>query len=576
SKTQIALDYAYRRSRDDAACAIFWVHADNAAAFERDYQTIARKLGMDNKLGGEELLFKVCDCIESQPRWLLILDNADDLALFGVSDTLNPAKSLAKYLPQGHGGSLLWTSRDKQIVAIAGARRGIEVNHMSVGEAKQLLAVTRDKDIRNEETHDAQLLLEELQWLPLAISQAGFYLRRTSTPIKEYLSKLLKDKSRWNTLKHTEHDRYRRPGIPNSVLETWDISIKHVEQESQLAHKILHTIAYLDNQNIPLSLIQAICMTKYDFLTRGEPCEENKVTLDMAILRLKEFSLISQRKKEDGELSFDMHKLTHEAIRYRLNQQDVCSRAYFLCIAASTIHALFAKNEQETWPPREKYATHAIRLLDWVEVSEAEVLVNGVKPYHLLALGLLRVVNYFCDQGLWSKAALLMERLLSIENKKIGEEYPGNIEFTSKLCLMYMHQGLYNEAEKLGLRALALSKKVHGVKDMATITIMRYLAEVYSMRGQFKDAEKLHEKVFLLLCEVRGDKHVDTIQAMENLASLYEKHNLIDNALSIKSNALMLRCEEYCGKKHPDTIVAMMNLASAYCQEGRLIIAERL
>lgn len=219
SKTQIALDYAYRRSRDDPACAIFWVHADNEAAFERDYRTIARKLGLDNKLGGEELLFKVCDCIESQPRWLLILENADDLALFGVGDALDPAKNLAKYLPKGHGGSLLWTSRDAQIVAIAGPRRGVEVSHMRVREAKKLLAVTRDQEIRDMETRDAKLLLRELQWLPLAISQAGFYLRRTSTPIKGYLSKLSKKKSRWDTLKHTEHDRYRRPGVPNSVLE---------------------------------------------------------------------------------------------------------------------------------------------------------------------------------------------------------------------------------------------------------------------------------------------------------------------------------------------------------------------
>lgn len=551
------------------------MHADNEAAFERDYRTIARKLCLDNKLSGEELLFKVCDCIESQPRWLLILDNADNLALFGIGDTLDPAKNLAKYLPQGHGGSILWTSRDKQIVVLAGPRRGVEISHMSPGEAEQLLAVTRDEDIRNEETHDAQLLLEELQWLPLAISQAGFYLRRTSTPIKEYLTKLQKEKSRWDTLKHTEHDRYRRPGVPNSVLETWDISIKRVEQESRTAYKILHTIAYLENQNIPLSLIQAIFTARKNFLAQEAFCEENKVTLDMAIIRLKEFSLISERKMEDGEPSFDMHKLTHEAIRYRLNQQDICSRAYFLCIAASTVHTLFTKNEQETWPPCEKYATHAIRLIDWVEASEAEVLINGVQPYHLLAHGLTRAMNYFCDQWLWRKATFLMERLLSIENKKFGEEEPGNINLTRRLSLMYMYQGLYNEAEKLGLRALALSEKVHGVKDLATITTMRCLAEVYSKRGQFKDTEKFLGKVFLLLCEVRGEKHVDTIQAMEDLASLYERHNLIEDAVKIKSKAFTLRYV-VLGQKNGATIDAGQNVVKMFMYQSKWKKAEEL
>lgn len=550
------------------------MHADNEAAFERDYRTIARKLGLDNKLSGEELLFKVCDCIESQPRWLLILDNADDLALFGIGDTLDPAKSLAKFLPQGHGGSILWTSRDKQIVVLAGPRRGVEISHMSVGEAKQLLAVTRDEDIRNEDTHDAQLLLEELQWLPLAISQAGFYLRRTSTPIKEYLTKLQKEKSRWDTLKHTEHDRYRRPGVPNSVLETWDISIKRVEQESRTAYKILHTIAYLENQNIPLSLIKAIFTARKNFLAQEAFCEENKATLDMAIIRLKEFSLISERKMEDGEPSFDMHKLTHEAIRYRLNQQGICSRAYFLCIAASTVHTLFAQNEQETWLPCEKYATHAIRLIDWTEASEAEVLINGVKPYDLLVLSLTRATNYFCDQGLWGKATLLMERLLSIENKKFGED-PGTMGLTSTLSLMYMYQGLYNEAEKLGLRALALSEKVHGEKDQTTMRMMRYLAEVYYKRGQFKDAEKLLVNVLSLLRESRGEKHIYTIQAMEDLASLYERRNLFDGAFRLKMEALILRYE-VLGEKNRATIEAGQIVVKTHMIDGKYKKAEEL
>lgn len=551
------------------------MHADNEAAFERDYRTIARKLGIDNKLGGEELLLKVCDCIESQPRWLLILDNADDLTLFGVGDTLDAAKSLAKYLPQGHGGSLLWTSRDKQIVALAGVRRGVEVSQMSAGEAKMLLAVTRDGDIRNEEVYDAQLLLKELQWLPLAISQAGFYLRRTSTPVKKYLSKLLKDKSRWDTLKHTEHDRHRRPGVPNSVLETWDISVKHIEQESQPAYTILHVIAYFDNQNIPLSLIQAIFTMKNDFLTQEALCEESQATLDIAIVRLKEFSLISQRKTENGEPSFDMHKLTHEAIRYRLNRQDICSRAYFLCIAASTIQVLFAKIEQETWPLCEKYATHAIRLIDWAEAPEAEVLTNGVKPYGLVASGLIRVMQYFCDRGLWSKSTFLMEKLLSIEHKRIGEEDPRTINLTSELSIMYMYQGLYNEAEKFGLRALALSKKVHGEKDLTTITMMRCLAEVYSKRGQFKDVEKLRGKAFLLLREVRGEKHVDTIQAMEDLEIMYEERNQIDIAVKIKLKVLLLRYEAL-GEKNGATIYAEQNIVKKLMYQREWKKAEKL
>ncbi|KAM0292736.1 hypothetical protein ACHAPM_011746, partial [Fusarium culmorum] len=46
-KTQIALDYAYRRCDADKECCIFWVHADSEATFLADYKTIGKKLGVD-------------------------------------------------------------------------------------------------------------------------------------------------------------------------------------------------------------------------------------------------------------------------------------------------------------------------------------------------------------------------------------------------------------------------------------------------------------------------------------------------------------------------------------------------
>ncbi|KAL6895024.1 P-loop containing nucleoside triphosphate hydrolase protein [Trichoderma evansii] len=575
-KTQIALDYAYRRSRDDPACAIFWVHADNDATFERDYRTIARKLGLDNKLGSEELLFKVCDSIESQPRWLLILDNADDLALFGVGDTLDQAKSLVKYLPQGPGGSVLWTSRDKQIVALVGPRRGVQVTHMSAEEAKRLLTVTRDENIRNNEIQDAQLLLKELQWLPLAISQAGLYMRRTATPIEEYLSKLLKKKSRWDTLKHTEHDRYRRPGVPNSILETWDISIKCIEQENKTAYNILHTIAYLDNQNIPLSMMLAIFTTKIDFLQQQMLCEENKDTFDTAIIRLKEFSLINERKTEDEEPSFDIHKLTHEAIRYRLNQQDIYFKAQFLSIAASAIRDLFAGSQrQETWHLCEKYEAHAIRVSDWAEASEAELHVNGIKTCHFVSFCLKRVIRYFYNRGQWRKTVLLKERALNLKNKTLGENYPDNIVYTCSIALIYLRQGLYNEGEKFVLRALIFSEKVYGEKDPLTLTMMSCLVTVYYCRGQFKDAEKLQMKVLSMLHGSHGEKYLRIIEAMRLLGYIYDRQHLFDRALKLKAKTLAL-CYEVLGEKNRVTLDVRQSIALTYIEKEEYNKAEKL
>lgn len=89
SKTQIALDYAYRRCDADDECCILWVHADSQATFLTDYKTIGKKLEVDERLDGTDLLDAVRNEIEGRSKWLMILDNADDLRLFGAGQRSN-------------------------------------------------------------------------------------------------------------------------------------------------------------------------------------------------------------------------------------------------------------------------------------------------------------------------------------------------------------------------------------------------------------------------------------------------------------------------------------------------------
>ncbi|KAF5634007.1 hypothetical protein F25303_8936, partial [Fusarium sp. NRRL 25303] len=194
-KTQIALDYAYRRCDADDECCVFWVHADSEATFLADYKTIGKKLGVDERLDGTDLLDAVRIAIEGRPKWVMILDNTDDLRIFGVGQQVRAGdtnehqnQNLQKYVPCTSQGTVLWTSRDAHIIGpLVGARRGIEVKSMAMDEATTLLASTQDQPLREA---GADALLEELQCLPLAISQAGAYMRRLSMTAEQYLSLL--------------------------------------------------------------------------------------------------------------------------------------------------------------------------------------------------------------------------------------------------------------------------------------------------------------------------------------------------------------------------------------------------
>ncbi|KAH7010347.1 hypothetical protein EDB80DRAFT_420649 [Ilyonectria destructans] len=596
-KTQIALEYAYRRCRDPA-CSVFWVHADNATTFAHDYKTLARKLGLDSKLDGEDLLVAVRERIESEQQWLLVLDNADDLAIFGVGQTSDKSASLLDYVPRSPMGMVLWTSRDERIAGtLVGPRRGIRVARLAVDEAKALLETARNTKTTSEELDDATALLEELQWLPLAISQAGAYMRRTSTSINKYLSRLVEGKERWRILNETELDRHRRLDVPNSILETWHISIDRIRQESEMAYKILHTIAYLDNQNIPLEVMAAA--GTFDSNRRRRRPSDNEQLLDRAIIRLKELSFITARKTEGDQRSFEMHKLVQEAVRYGLNTRRLSKRkttkpklrlrdvitkpfrrhrvaenggcedepeVYFSNAALQVIRDLFPESKPETWAQCETLLAHAVRVSDWAELCEKEVEASNL---------LRRVSNYLFDCGRWREKERVDVKVLELQREVLGEEHPDTISCMGNLGTTYHSQGRYNEAEEITVKALKLQQEVLGEEHPDTIRVMGCLAAIYHEQGRYDEAEEIKIKVLELQREALGEEHPNTIYTMGNLAATYYEQGRYNEAEEIEFKVLELQ-REVLGEEHPDTIRTMGGLAAISHEQGRYDEAEEI
>ncbi|KAM0291794.1 hypothetical protein ACHAPM_011766, partial [Fusarium culmorum] len=316
----------------------------------------------------------------------MILDNADDLRLFGVSQQAREEETneyqnqnLHKYVPYTSQGTVLWTSRDKHVLGpLVGARRGIEVKSMAMDEATTLLAKTQDEPLWEVGVND---LLEELQCLPLAISQAGAYMRRMSMTAGDYLNLLRQGKTRWEVLRVSDTDRHRRPEVSNSVLETWRISTERIRAESEMSYRILHVIAYVDSQDIPHELVAAAC--RYDEEDEISTRRVSDLQVLQAVARLKEFSFLSLRQTEDGGRSYEMHKLVQEAVQYGLTVRgsvatmaDKTSGAYgrpkedetYYCgRALQVVDDLFPSSERASWAQCEQYLTHAIRVGEWAE-----------------------------------------------------------------------------------------------------------------------------------------------------------------------------------------------------------------
>ncbi|CAG8231916.1 unnamed protein product [Penicillium nalgiovense] len=570
-KTQVALEFAWRQS-EDGACSVFWVHADTQATFAQDYKAIARTIGLPDDITGEKLLTAVRDRIESLPRWLLILDNADDLTVFGVGPAGGPlgeSPTLCTYVPQGPNGKVLWTSRDNRIVGtLVSARRGIQVGRMSADEAFCLLGKLKNDEGENSngEESDAWKLLEELQWLPLAISQASAYMRRTSMPIHQYLSRLLAGQERWRVLKAEQFDRYRRPNVPNSFLETWSISVERIRQDNEMAYKILQVIAYVNNENIPIEIMAAVHTLGKEI---QEPSSfETQDQVMEAITRLREFSFLSVREEEGFEQQYEIHKLVQEATRYGLRVRSTEDVAYFSNAALQIVTSLFPgsepDSESETWRECEKYVTHAVEVCKWAEICEGfEEVFNLLDEVSL----------YFHHRGRWMDIQPVDQRLYELRQQMLGESHPDTIRSLASLASTYNEQGRYREAEPMKVKALELQRQVLGEKHPHTIWSLASLATTYHEQGRYSEAEPIEVKALELRRQVLGEKHPDTIRSLANLATTYYAQGQYSETETIEVEALELR-RQVLGEKHPDTIRSLASLATTYYAQGRYSEAE--
>ncbi|KAL7911294.1 P-loop containing nucleoside triphosphate hydrolase protein [Trichoderma velutinum] len=571
-KTQIALNYAYQRC-NKRNCSVFWVHADSEATFSQDYKTIARAFDIDQQLKGEDLYAAVRDQIAAQPEWVLILDNADDLRLFGVGQAPEQTKSLFQYIPRTSPGTVLWTSRDAHITGtLVGSTRSIEVTRMKYDEAEILLKIAGGLEMDREEM-GITALLEELQWLPLAINQAGAYMRRTSTSAKEYKALLAQSKKRWDILKANEFDRHRRPDMPNNVLETWSISIDRLRQESEIAYNILHVLAYVANQNIPHEILTAILKRSDSSLVHPSKLE---VEATKATTRLKEFSFLGVHKMEDGGRSYEMHKLVQEATRYGLSvwklsvpdqaSSNVQGEQYFSGIAVQVILDLFPDPEPETWAQCEKYLAHAVQIGDWANLNDQQTETSQL---------FRRVSHFLLDRGRWREKEFVDERSFKFHQKTWGENHPDTIRSRQRLAITYGAQGRYKEAEALQVQGLKFQQEVLGKRDLVTIESMANLSSTYWRQGRYKEAEALQVQVLDLRREIKGERHPDTIHILAALASTYSAQGRRKEAEEIKIQVLDFR-RELLGDRHPDTLYSMGSLASTYYSQRRYEEAEKL
>ena len=316
-KTSLAIEYAHQK-KDYYTGGVYWFSGEDDTKFENSVYDVATRFGTQSD--SFRLTFSATLAIISRIKspWLFILDNMDQLSL-----SANIVKLVSGTWQRDASGHLLVTTRRKATVIADDIRDFDErcclsLKCFEIEEGKRFLF--RRIGILYDEEADAvaKKLAEKLGGLPLALEQAGAYIKSLRCSLSQYLELYDKQRLRLLNIKKAAHVSEYDSNERLAVATTWHLNFKHIEQtvkDGKAASRFLNASAFLNPNEI-----------QKDIINVGEPLVEDeefyecvKTTLGRhhVLMLLTDFSLF----KETLSSCLRVHHLVQEVIQEGLNEE---------------------------------------------------------------------------------------------------------------------------------------------------------------------------------------------------------------------------------------------------------------
>jgi tetratricopeptide (TPR) repeat protein len=513
-----------------------------------------------------DVLFLVKTWLEKKDTepWLMILDDADDMELcFGSprgvslgSFELKKESKLFNYLPENRYGDLIITTRNHQLaIRLARGQNIIQVGNMSVDESEELLRAKLDNI--SESSADLSLLSSQLGFLPLALSQAAFYIQKAGITPSKYFELLVKHEQNTAQLLSEEvetavHDLPTSWGFQDTII----LSLELLEQQNPLASEILLFISLLDPENIPTEFL-----LHYTKQKRNQE-SINDIKLMDALGALEASCLIIGSKNR----GYGIHRLIQGILRKWLTDSGKIGQ--FRKEVLMVVSSLYPQGGYETRTVCAAYLPHAYAILQSGDFTLNDELEAKASLLHCIA-------TYLNFEGKWDNAESLALEAMQIRQELFGEYDISTLTSMANLASISYNHGRWEEAEQLQAIIMEKRKTKLGADHPDTLNSMSNLAIIYGNQGRYEQAEQLERQVTEILNIKLGADHPDTLNSMSNLATIYRNQGRYEQAEQLEVR-VMEGLKIKLGADHPDTLNSMSDLAIIYRNQGRYEQAEQL
>ncbi len=526
-KTQLAVQFAYKHSADYEG--VWWLRAESPVTLAADYAKLAVRLELPAAATQDQdaMVAAVRAHLEATAdtgeRWLLVFDNA----VPGPD-----GRALTPYLPTRGRCDVLITSREKAWSHIA---EPYDVDLFTEPEAVAFLTERTEQD----DAEAARALAEALGYLPLALEQAGAFIRENEHTLAGYL------------------ERYRRKPFDlagreanltgeygENVATTWLISFDEVERRSPAAADLLRLCAFLAPDSIPLEALvtHAEALPEPLASTLHDPDDASD-----AVSLLLRLSLA-----DAGEArTINVHRLVQLVTREWLSDEDRSTWAG----AAARIMAeafQFDQNDPATWEPCRPLSDHAL-----AAVNHAEA-VSVARPYSGALLN--EVGRYLSTQRQTEAAFEAAKHALEIAEAVFGSNHPKVATNLNNLAGVLRDLGDSAAARPLLLRALRINEALNDPDQQNVAATLSNLAMVLHDLDESAAAHPLLKRALAIQEVAYGPDHHSVAITLNSLAMVLQDLDDPKSALPLLQRALRIN-ETAFSPDHPAVAVTLSNLA---------------
>jgi tetratricopeptide (TPR) repeat protein len=542
-KTQIALELAYRMRDNEPDCSIFWIACTSYEAVEQASLTIAEMLGIPVTKPAEVKQQLKIHFTHGHSKWLLIFDNADDTDMWTQGTDDNPP--LRDFLPSNKQGHVVFTTRNRELAVDLVSSDIVDVRQLDETSGVEFLKRSLPSDLPHDQRSMIKLL-EQLEFLPLAISQATAYINKKGITVSDYLVLLQEQETDVVELLSKDFmDERRYKDAQNPVAKTWLVSFNQIEQVNQLAGEYLQLMACVSPRDIPHSFLPP----------------SSKLQMADALGLLSAYSLIAINPENQD---ITLHRLVHLATRNWLRKEG--RYTLYITKTAERLTELYPNNKHENRQVWRAYLPHALFLLnDSTFQTERENYTDIIK----------NVAASMCREGRYAEAERLQTDVLEIRIRILGPKDVSTLTSMNHLVSNYMLQYKWKKAEELETEALEVRKEVLGHEHPATLMSLSNLATILYSQGRWKPAEELVSQALETQKRVLGSEHEDTLITMSHLVPLWQSQGRWEEAEELAAQVVEIR-KRILGPEHPDTLTSITLLVGACQFQSKWNKAEQL